>query len=88
MPLGWLWRKQVINLRTPFAFPRIKQAAQPRSPWRATMATDSSKEPEPLLKEVSGLSGRRYAIEDVLQDRNIPYGRVYLAQYVGIESPI
>lgn len=35
-----------------------------------------------MMEEIEGQSGRRYVLCDVLQDKKIAFGRVYLATYV------
>ena len=39
-----------------------------------------------MAEEVKGQSGRRYFIEQVLQDKGIPLGCVYRATYVAAKS--
>ena len=34
-----------------------------------------------MMEEIEGQSGRRYILKTVLQDKEIPFGRVYLAMY-------
>lgn len=34
-----------------------------------------------MMEEIEGQSGRRYVLKTVLQDKKIPFGRVYLATY-------
>jgi hypothetical protein len=37
--------------------------------------------PLEMMEEIEGQSGRRYVLGDVLQDKKIAFGRVYLATY-------
>lgn len=47
----------------------------------AGSASDQQRDDD-VGEEIQGLSGRRYTIEKILQDKHMPLGRVYLARFV------
>lgn len=67
--------------------PRQYQACSSHGPSRgahpATDGTASNSDPkgdDHLGEDIQGLSGRRYMIERILQDKHMPLGRVCLAR--------
>lgn len=59
------------------------QTAHTTTPTTRKPSADTKQdENAAAVEEVQGLSGRRYIIEKILQDKHMPLGRVYLARFV------